>query len=87
MTPKRVLSALGRIRTCDLSIRSRALYPLSYEGLVLPVGVDPTLAPCKRAVQAADGSMVCVEGFEPTQPEGNGFTDRPGSPTPAHAHV
>jgi hypothetical protein len=26
------LSALGRIRTCDLPLRRRLLYPLSYEG-------------------------------------------------------
>jgi hypothetical protein len=28
--PRRDLDAPGRIRTCDLSLRRRALYPLSY---------------------------------------------------------
>lgn len=39
--------ALGRIRTCNLLIRSQVLYPLSYERLAfrrffLPVGVAGT---------------------------------------------
>lgn len=29
--------------------------------------------------------VVGVVGFEPTQPEGNGFTVRPSSPTLAHS--
>ena len=29
------IGALGRIRTCDLSLRRRSLYPLSYEGNVV----------------------------------------------------
>jgi hypothetical protein len=32
--PKRVLYAPGRIRTCGLSLRRRALYPLSYGRLL-----------------------------------------------------
>ncbi len=31
-----VLSAPGRIRTCDTRFRRAVLYPLSYEGLLLP---------------------------------------------------
>lgn len=31
--------------------------------------------------------LVEVVGFEPTQPQGNGVTDRPDSPTSAHFPV
>src|SRR5438874_4464028 len=32
----------NRIRTYNLLIRSQMLYPLSYEDLVFPVGLEPT---------------------------------------------
>jgi hypothetical protein len=32
--------ALGRNRTCDLPLRRRLLYPLSYERMVLPEGAN-----------------------------------------------
>lgn len=32
LTPKKVVRALGRNRTCDLWFRKPSLYPLSYEG-------------------------------------------------------
>ncbi len=34
MTPGALDCALGRIRTCNLLIRSQMLYPLSYERLL-----------------------------------------------------
>src|SRR3989344_8498971 len=35
------LGTPGRIRTCDLELRSLLLYPLSYRGLVRDTGVEP----------------------------------------------
>lgn len=37
------IRAPGRIRTSDLQVRNLALHPLSYEGLVRPVGFEPTM--------------------------------------------
>ena len=41
------LCALGRIRTCNLLIRSQMLYPLSYECLCFPGGS----CPCRSALR------------------------------------
>lgn len=59
------LCALGRIRTCNLLIRSQMLYPLSYECLFFclafaPRSFDPlaatdrTLHDCRRHVKSID---------------------------------
>ena len=50
--------APGRIRTCDLPVRSRALYPLSYKRIW-----------CRNALKK--GVSACVvppQGFEPWTP-------------------
>ena len=36
--------SLSRTRTYDLTVNSRALYQLSYEGTVLSVGIEPTVS-------------------------------------------
>ena len=36
INPLKFRGALGRNRTCDTRIRNPVLYPLSYEGVVLP---------------------------------------------------
>ena len=61
----------GRIRTCDLRIRSPLLYPLSYRRLTFlllagPLVPSPLFARCRQ--HQSLGRMVGARGFEPPTP-------------------
>lgn len=65
---------LGRSRTSDLSVRNRALYPLSYEAVMMvhPLRFERSfpesksgVLPARRGVIVSGARMARVEGIEP----------------------
>ena len=65
------IGTLGRIRTCDQPFRKRRLYPLSYEGVEAPTGVEPAKAVLQTAADPLGfdaGNLVAPAGFEPALP-------------------
>ena len=74
LRPSRLVSHAGtpgRIRTCDLRIRSPLLYPLSYRRLTFlllagPLVPSPLFARCRQ--HQSLGRMVGARGFEPPTP-------------------
>jgi len=58
----------GADRTRDLLVRSQALCPLSYGGMVSPEGLEPSTSALSgpRSDQMSYDDMAEDEGFEPT---------------------